>query len=85
MCVAVPVRIVEILPDDMLLGKVGEGSAGLKISALLLPEPVQVGDYVLVHAGFAMQRLDREQAEETLALFRSLVAAADADKDGIDM
>jgi hydrogenase expression/formation protein HypC len=41
---------------------------------LRLLEGIQVGDYVLVHAGFALQRLDHDQAEETLALLREMLS-----------
>ena len=74
MCVAVPVQVVEILPDDMLRGRVGGSGTELRLSSLLLPEPVSVGDYVVMHAGFALHRVDPEEAEQSLALFRSLVS-----------
>lgn len=72
MCVAVPVKVVEVLPDDMIRGRVAGGETEIHLSSLLLSEPATVGDYVLMHAGFAMQRLDAEEAEKTLALFREL-------------
>ena len=74
MCVAVPVQIVEVLPDDMLRGRVGGSGAELCLSSLLLPETA-VGDYVIMHAGFALHKVCPDEAEESLALFRSLAGA----------
>jgi hydrogenase expression/formation protein HypC len=48
-----------------------------RISLLLLPE-AQVGDYVLVHAGFAIQKLDEVEAQETLRLWAELLAVEEA-------
>jgi hydrogenase expression/formation protein HypC len=72
MCVAVPVQIVDVLPDDMLRGRVGGSGVAIELSSLLLPEPAAAGDYVIVHAGFALHKVSPAEAEESLALFRSL-------------
>jgi hydrogenase expression/formation protein HypC len=45
-------------------------------ASLMLVEDVRVGDFVLIHAGFAMVKLDPAEAETTLELFRQLIAAA---------
>ena len=72
MCLAVPAKVVDLLPGDMakvdLAGVIKEISLGLV-------EGVQAGDYVLVHVGYALQRIDREEAEQTLALFDEIAAA----------
>ena len=73
MCVAVPVKILEVLPDDMLRGCVGGNGTELHLSSLLLAEPVAAGDYVVMHAGFALHKVDPAEAEESLRLFRALV------------
>jgi hydrogenase expression/formation protein HypC len=69
MCLATPARVISV----------AEGIAvvdynGVRASARLdtLPDPVAVGDYVLVHTGFAIRRLTPEDAEETLRLFDEL-------------
>jgi len=64
MCVAVPSRIVEIDGDTATVEVTGTRSH----ARLDLIEGAQVGDYVLVHAGFAITKIDAEEAEETLAL-----------------
>lgn len=74
MCLAVPMKVTSIHGDraQALLGDVER-----EIGLAMLPE-VQVGDYVIVHAGFAIQRLDEREAEETLELFRQMAAFDEA-------
>lgn len=76
MCLAIPARIVELEPADMARVRIGESSTFLSASTMLLPEPPQVGDYVIVHAGFALRVLPPEEAEESLAALREIAAAA---------
>ena len=57
MCLAVPTQVVEILENTMCRVRVGNGSTLLTCSTMLLPEPPRVGDYLIVHAGFAMHKL----------------------------
>lgn len=63
MCVAVPAKVIEIEGNRATVAVAG---ANLTTRLDLVPE-TQVGDYVLVHAGFAIQVMDTEEAEETLA------------------
>jgi len=80
MCLALPVRVIEVgrgPADGMALVELG----GVKKEiSLALLDDVQVGDYVILHAGFALAILDPDEAERTLALFADLnhpaVAAA---------
>jgi hydrogenase expression/formation protein HypC len=69
MCLAVPVKVVELLET----GEAVVDLSGIRsrVSTLLL-EDVNVGDYVIVHVGHAIARLDVEEAERTLALFREI-------------
>lgn len=67
MCLAVPMEIEKI--DDMVADvKVGEVRHQVRLD--IIDEAPQVGDFVIVHAGFAIRRLDREEGLETLQLFR---------------
>ena len=66
MCLAIPARVVEVLPDSE--GVVDVGGVRKRIS-LELVNDVVAGDYVIVHVGYALQRLDPEEAARTLALF----------------
>jgi len=69
MCLAVPVQIVELLDNDQAIADMG--GVRKPISTALLDE-VAVGDYVIVHVGFALSRLDPEEAAETLKLFAEM-------------
>lgn len=71
MCLAIPVRVVELLDESMAL--VDLDGIRKEIS-LALVDGVQEGDYVIVHVGYALARLDREEAERTLALFAAVPA-----------
>jgi hydrogenase expression/formation protein HypC len=75
MCLAIPSRIVS---TDGFTAVVDVCGARREANLMLLPEEVAPGDFVLVHAGFAMQRVDRESAEESLKFFSRLVQAAEA-------
>ena len=75
MCLAIPSRIVRIDGQIAIIDVAGvQRQAGL-----MLLEDVQVGDYVIVHAGFAITKLDAEAARETLKLLRQAADAADPD------
>ena len=73
MCIAVPLKIISIK------GKMGIGELGgvrRKISLMLL-DKVRVGDYVLLHAGFAINKLETKEAEELLQLLREISEVSD--------
>ncbi len=70
MCLAVPSEIVRI---NDLAATVDVYGARREISLLLLPEPVEIGDFVIVHAGFAIQKIDREAGSEALRMIKELV------------
>ncbi len=72
MCLAVPSEIVEIREK---MATVEVSGIRRDISLLLLPEEASVGDYVLVHAGFAIHKIDREAAEEALKLISEIAAS----------
>ncbi len=69
MCVAIPARVVSF--DEPGFAMVDVGGVRQRACVELLPD-VRVGDYVIVHAGFALSTIDPEEAEATLELFRQL-------------
>ncbi len=71
MCLAVPAKVVEIVDEENQIAKVDIGGVRRNISVALL-EDVRVGDWVLVHVGFAIQKVDEEEAMQTLTLLRQL-------------
>jgi len=74
MCWAIPARIIEV---DGAGGKV-EGSGTVREVGLQLVDGPKVGDYVLVHAGFAIEKLDEREAQETLRLWEEIFQATQA-------
>ena len=68
MCLAVPMEIVEI-NGDVAVTQADGTSTKANISLI---ENLQVGDYVIVHAGFAIEKLDQQEAEARLDLFKEL-------------
>ena len=73
MCLAIPVRIVEVLADDM--AKVSLDGVVKTVSTALIEDPV-VGDYVVLHVGYALAKIDPEEAERTLAMLAEAGEAA---------
>ena len=74
MCLAIPGKVTEINTENMMrMSKVDFGGITRDISLAYLPD-VQVNDYVIVHAGFAISQLDEEEAHETLRLLAELGA-----------
>jgi hydrogenase expression/formation protein HypC len=78
MCLAIPVRVVELRGEDTAL--VDLDGIRKEIS-LALVDDVAVGDYVILHVGYALSKLDPEEAERTLALFAELPKAPTAPLD----
>ncbi|MEF2144895.1 MAG: HypC/HybG/HupF family hydrogenase formation chaperone [Desulfovibrionaceae bacterium] len=75
MCLAVPAEIIEI-ENGVATCRVGEGTATVQASLLVMDEDVGLGDFVIIHAGFAIRKLDPKEAEESLKILRELVQAA---------
>ncbi|PPD44038.1 MAG: HypC/HybG/HupF family hydrogenase formation chaperone [Methylocystis sp.] len=67
MCLAIPVRVAELLPDEM--AKVSLDGVSKTVS-LALVDGVAVGDYVILHVGFALSKVNAQEAERTLAMIR---------------
>ena len=74
MCLAVPMKVVS-LQDGVGIAEM----SGVKkeISFMMLPE-AEIGDYVIVHAGFAIQKLNEEEAQKTLDLFKEMADLEDS-------
>ncbi len=73
MCLAIPALVVRRLEAEDAL--IDAGGIEKRVSLALVPEAA-VGDYVVVHAGYAISRLDPEEARLTLALFAQMQGAA---------
>ncbi|WP_020410517.1 HypC/HybG/HupF family hydrogenase formation chaperone [Hahella ganghwensis] len=69
MCLAVPVRVEELIGDDQAVVELGGVKKHISVA---LVEDVQVGDYVILHVGYALSKLSEEEARKTLELFRQI-------------
>ena len=68
MCLGIPAKVISI---DKAMAEVDVGGVRRKISIQLLQD-VRIGEYVLLHAGFAIQRIDEKEARETLKLLEEI-------------
>jgi len=71
MCLAIPARVEELLPDEM--ARVSVDGVG-KIVSIALVDGLIVGDYVVLHVGYALAKIDEDEAMATLALLREAAA-----------
>lgn len=71
MCLAIPAEVTKLLPDDM--GVVSIDGVSKEISVALI-ENLAVGDYVIIHVGYALTKIDPEEAQRTLELLREIGA-----------
>jgi hydrogenase expression/formation protein HypC len=75
MCLGIPGRIVEIVDEDLLLAKAEVGGVRRNVNIGLVhheDERVGVGDWILIHVGFAMSKIDEEEARNTLRFLEEL-------------
>ncbi|MGA8170826.1 MAG: HypC/HybG/HupF family hydrogenase formation chaperone [Methylocystis sp.] len=67
MCLAIPARVIELLPDEMARVSL---DGVVKTISIALVEDIAVDDYVVLHVGYALAKIDEEEALRTLALLR---------------
>lgn len=73
MCLAIPGKIVEIVDAENSIAKVEVGGVKRNVNiGMLRAEEARVGDYVLIHVGFAMSKVDEKEAEETLRMLKEI-------------
>ena len=73
MCLAIPGKIVEIVDVENRIAKVEVGGVRRNVNIGMLPEDdTNIGDYVLIHVGFAMSKVDEHEAQKTLQILKEL-------------
>ncbi|HEX7177520.1 MAG TPA: HypC/HybG/HupF family hydrogenase formation chaperone [Pyrinomonadaceae bacterium] len=73
MCLAIPGKIVEIIDEENSIAKVDVGGVRRNINTgMLTPDEARVGNYVLIHVGFAMSKVDEHEAMETLRILEEI-------------
>ena len=78
MCLAVPGKLVSILSNDEATADLGGIQKNVNVSLIADPKP---GDWVIIHVGFALQRINEEEARATLALLADAAKSGDAAQD----
>jgi hydrogenase expression/formation protein HypC len=76
MCLAVPAEVISI-EDQVATCRVGEGDTTVTASLMILDDTIVPGDFLIIHAGFAIRKLDPVEARETLQILRDVMAAAE--------
>jgi hydrogenase expression/formation protein HypC len=72
MCLGIPGKLIEIYQaDGLTMGKIDFGGVVKEVCLAYVPE-IQIGDYAIIHVGFAISRIDAEEAEGTLALLAEM-------------
>jgi hydrogenase expression/formation protein HypC len=71
MCLAIPGKIIEMVDVENHIAKVDVGGVRRNINTGMLDD-TKVGDYVLIHVGFAMTKIDEHEAEETLRILKEI-------------
>jgi len=69
MCLAIPVKVEQLLEDDLAVVNIGGVKKEISIALI---EDLAVGDYVIMHVGYALNKIDPEEASKTLALFEEI-------------
>ena len=73
MCLGIPGKVIKITENSVMpMGIVDFGGVQRETCLVYVAEEVSIGDYVIVHAGFAISKLDEEEAKRTLELLREL-------------
>lgn len=71
MCLAIPAEVTKLLPDDVAVVSIDGISKEISVALI---ENLAVGDYVLIHVGYALTKIDAEEAQRTLELLREIGA-----------
>ena len=74
MCVGVPMQVISIDGDNIVAETDG---VRRQASLMLLADEVKVGDFLIIHAGFAISRLDEEEARETIRMMKEVFSEED--------
>ena len=82
MCLAIPSKVLEI--DENNVAKVDTLGVIREVSLDLVPEPVEVGEYVLIHVGYAMGKIDEKSALESIEVYKMLAEGAMSEEYEID-
>lgn len=82
MCLGIPGQVVEISDPELQVAKVDVSGVRRKVHVgLVLPDGLEIGDWVLIHVGFAISRIDEDEARATLELLQEMGGALEEELD----
>ncbi|NOZ83929.1 MAG: HypC/HybG/HupF family hydrogenase formation chaperone [Epsilonproteobacteria bacterium] len=79
MCLSIPSEVIEI--DENNVATVDTMGIKRKVSLDLIAETVNIGDYILIHVGFAMSKIDKENALESLKIYRKMIKIMETEEN----
>ncbi|MFX0126059.1 MAG: HypC/HybG/HupF family hydrogenase formation chaperone [Candidatus Hodarchaeota archaeon] len=71
MCLAIPAQIKKFIDTTTIIADFGKGVTR-EVSTALMPEEVKIGDWILIHTGYAVSKMEPEEAKETLAMWEEI-------------
>jgi hydrogenase expression/formation protein HypC len=71
MCLAIPAQVKKFIDNDLVIADFGKGVCR-EISIALMSEKVSIGDWILIHTGYAVSKMEPEEAKETLAMWEEI-------------
>ena len=78
MCLSIPSKIVEIDKDN--IATVDTMGINRQVSLDLIADELDIGDYILIHVGFAMNKIDKEEAEQSLLVYKEMLEAMEEEE-----
>ncbi len=80
MCLAIPAQVKKFIDDNFIVADFGKG-VSREVSIALMPEEVKVGDWILIHTGYAVSKMEPEEAKETLEMWEEIWRLEEEEKE----
>ncbi len=71
MCLAIPAQVKKFVENNLVIADFGKG-VSREISIALMSEKISIGDWILIHTGYAVSKMEPEEAKETLAMWEEI-------------
>ncbi len=83
MCLAIPAQIMKIIDESLVVADFGRG-VQREVSIALMGEEMKLGDWIIIHTGYAVSKMDPEDAKETLALWEEIWSQEEKESSVVD-
>jgi hydrogenase expression/formation protein HypC len=83
MCLAIPAQIFKFVDDNLVVADFGRG-VRREVSIALMGEKLNIGDWIIIHTGYAVSKMDPEDAKETLALWEEIWSQEEKESTMVD-